>query len=257
MLTFLSFSAIASSIYVLNDILDAPKDRLHPRKKSRPIAARKINASFAFLIFYFLILIAFSLGCLVGPNILIVLLLYFAINLFYSFGLKNISIFDVMIVAIGFVFRVVVGALAINVEISHWMLLCTFFISLFVAFGKRKNEMNLMKKDDLMVHRKSAGNYSDNFISQALTISAGISIVFYSLYTIDYKTTERFGSDNLIYTTPLVVFGILRYLHLLYNKNDGGDPVSIFSKDLSIIVCFILWVVSIILIYLYPSVYLL
>ncbi len=246
---FIIMSLCASSIYIINDIADRNKDRKHPKKRYRPIASGKISVSTAVTLCALLFVVVFSAAVWLNIFFAIALAIYFIINIFYSFGLKNISIIDTMIVASGFVIRVVAGAYVINVPVSHWLLLCTFFLSLFMAFGKRKNEMDLLDKENSKLHRKAVSEYTDGFVNQILAITAGISVVFYTLYTIDSATIERFGTDNLIYTTPIVVFVVLRYFHLLYNKKEGGDPVAIFTKDIQIIFAVLAWIISILVIY--------
>ncbi len=249
LLAFFGFSLFASSVYILNDMVDSSRDRQHPKKKHRPIAAGKIKIWQALLIF----VLVFSAGTYIvstlNQNVLFACLFYFAMNLLYSFWLKHTAIIDVMIIALGFVIRVIVGAYAISVPVSHWILLCTFFISLFLAFGKRKNEMEVLEKETKAAHRKSIAEYNQGFINQMLSLTAGISVVFYALYTIDPSTIERFGSNKMIYSTPIVVFAVFRYFHMLYNKNDGGDPVTIFLEDKQFSASVVLWLLSIILIY--------
>lgn len=249
LIAFISFSLVASSIYIINDIFDADKDRHHPKKKHRPIASKKIKIWQAVVFSVFLIAVSAFLAVILNESFLLVIILYFVLNFLYSFGLKNYAIIDVMIVALGFVLRVVAGALAIGVGVSHWLLLCTFFISLFLAFGKRKIEMFELKENKKRQHRQSIYEYTNGFIDQMLALSAGISVVFYSLYTIDPTTVQRFGSDNLIYTTPIVVYAVLRYFHLLYNKKIGGDPVQIFIKDRQMIACIFVWLIFVVLVY--------
>lgn len=245
-LAFLSFSLMASSLYVMNDIFDAERDRHHLLKKNRPIASRKIKIREAVVVLIILFVLSILVALNIKTTLLSVILFYFVINIFYSLGLKNYAIIDVMIIAVGFVLRVVAGAVAIGVGASHWLLLCTFFISLFLAFGKRKIEMFELENDKKSQHRKSISEYTDGFIDQMLSLSAGIAVVFYSLYTIDPATVQRFKSDNLIYSTPIVVYAVLRYFHLLYNKKIGGDPVQIFLKDKQMLFCIVVWIIFVV-----------
>ncbi|MCX6812223.1 MAG: decaprenyl-phosphate phosphoribosyltransferase [Candidatus Berkelbacteria bacterium] len=247
---FLAFSLFASAIYVLNDIFDFRRDRFHPTKKFRPIAAKKIKVWQAFIFFALLLVAGTALATFVGVKVYYICLFYLIINLFYTFGLKHLPIVDVMIISLGYVLRVIAGALAINVSASHWLLLCTFFISLFLAFGKRKNEMLILSEEN-KAHRRSISEYTESFIDQMLALTAGISVVFYALYTIDPATVAHFQTDRLIYTTPLVVFGIFRYFHLIYNRSDGGDPVQVILGDKQLIMTFVFWLGAIALIYSY------
>lgn len=247
-LAFGVFSLFASSIYIINDIFDQKRDRLHPKKRFRPIASGKIKTWPAFLEFIIVLTAAFAVSTYLGATVFYLCIGYFIVNLFYSFGLKNLPIVDVMIIAFGFVLRVFVGAEALALNPTHWLLLCTFFVALFLAFGKRKNEMELLTVDKTG-HRKSISDYTESFINQILVLTAGVSVISYSLYTIDPQTQTNFRTDNLIYTTPLVVFGIFRYFHLLYNKREGGDPVAVFFHDIPLIIDMLLWLGSILIIY--------
>lgn len=249
-LTFLAFSLLASTVYIINDILDADRDRHHPLKKARPIASGVVTISIAKLIAGLLLVGSLSIVLLVDSKLLYILGLYLSINLGYSFGLKNIPILDVLIVAFGFVIRIFAGATAIGVTVSHWILLTTFFLSLFLAFGKRKNEMSVLDKGvGRDRHRKSIAEYTEGFIDQMLALTAGISVVFYTLYTIDPSTVERFQGDNLVYSTPIVVFGILRYFFLLYNRDQGGDPINLLTRDRQLIGSVVVWLIFVLLVY--------
>ncbi len=252
-LTFLAFCLLASAVYTINDILDADRDRHHPLKKGRPIASGAVSASIAKVTIGLLLVGSISFTLLVDYKILYILGLYLFLNLGYSFGLKNIPVLDVLIIAFGFVIRIFAGAAAIGVAVSHWILLTTFFLSLFLAFGKRKNEMSVLGKGiGRNRHRQSIAEYTEGFIDQMLALTAGISVVFYALYTIDQSTVERFRGDNLIYSTPIVVFGIFRYFFLLYNRNQGGDPINLIARDRQLIGSVIVWLIFVLLVYLGP-----
>lgn len=246
--TIAGFCLISSAIYALNDVADRESDRHHPKKKFRPVAAGLVSPAEAVGWAAVLAVAGAALLASVDVRTLMVGLLYGLMNLAYSFWLKNFAIVDVMIIALGFVMRVIAGAYAIDVPRSHWILLCTFFVMLFVAFGKRKHEMTLAK-GELSAHRRSAAEYTEGFINQMLSVTAGLTVMFYSLYTIDAQTVVRVGTERLIYTTPFVVFGIFRYFYLLYNKDDGGDPVKIFLSDRALFWCAFLWLASVTVIY--------
>lgn len=246
---FVAFSLLASTVYVINDIADAERDSHHPTKKNRPIASGAVAKSTAAIVASALFAISVWWLYSIGSYVAYIGLLYFGINILYSFGLKHVAILDVIIVAIGFLLRVIIGAVAINVPVSHWIVLCTFFLALFVAFGKRRHEMVLLGEDGKSQHRQSMREYTNGFIDQMLGLSAGVAVVFYSLYTIDTNTVLRFGSDDLIYTTPIVVFGVLRYFYLLYNRDSGGDPVQLMTRDRQLQLAVIIWLVTVWLIY--------
>ncbi len=252
LMAILAFCALSSAVYVINDIADRESDRHHPKKRLRPIAAGKISVKAALAVGVGLFALGLGVAALVGVKVLAVAVVYAVMNLAYSMWLKHVPILDVMIVALGFVIRVMAGAYAIRVPLSHWILLCTFFGALFIAFGKRKDEMGL-PADEKQKHRKSATEYTDRFIDQMLALSAGIAVVFYAFYTIDPEVVKRFGTQRLVYTTPIVVFGVLRYYYLLYNRNEGGDPVQLAVSDRPLILCLAVWIGSVVFIYLYGN----
>jgi 4-hydroxybenzoate polyprenyltransferase len=247
---FIAFCLLASVVYILNDIRDAERDRQHPIKKDRPIASGALSPTTASILAIALLGIAWYLASRVNQETVWALGSYILINFFYNFWLKGVAVIDVIVVATGFVIRVIAGAMAIQVSVSHWILLCTFFLALFLAFGKRKHEMMVLS-DDRAAHRSSLEEYTGQFIDQMLALTAGISVVFYSLYTIDIRTVNSFQTDNLIYTTPIVVFAVFRYFFLLYNKNQGGDPVQLFIKDRLLLGSIIVWLASVLLIWFY------
>ncbi len=246
-LAFIAFSAIASSVYVINDIFDRKSDQQHPEKKHRPLASGQVTVHQALGLLAACIMIGIGFSLLIGWKFLACLALYFALNLSYSAKLKHVSIIDVMIVALGFVLRVLAGAIAIEVPLSRWLILCTFFLALLLAFGKRKSEMRLIGSQ--YTRRKSIQEYTEGFIDQMISLSAGIALVLYIIFTFDPVTIKHYGSDNLVYTTPIVVFIVYRYLYLLYNKNQGSDPVHIFLRDKTTILGIIIWALAVLGIY--------
>lgn len=251
LVVFVGFSVLASAVYIMNDLVDLQSDRVHPVKSSRPIAAGRVAPGAAAGLAAILLALALVIGYYSSEKVLVVFSSYFVLNLIYTYRAKHIAIIDVMIVAFGFVLRVIAGALAIAVAPSQWILLFVFFFSLFLAFGKRKNEMTVLEGKQRTEHRRSITEYTDGFVSQMLSLTAGISLVFYALYTIDPETIARFGTDNLIYTTPIVVFGVFRYLFLLYNRQLGGDPVTLLTRDRGLLLSVALYVVSVVYILAY------
>lgn len=247
-IALLAFSLLASAIYIINDIADVERDRHHPEKKHRPIASGQVKVPAAVVISLILVIGGGYGFIYLGRTVALVGAMYVLMNLAYSSGLKHVPIVDVMIVALGFVLRVIAGALAIGVSVSHWIMLCTFFLALFVSFGKRKHEMEVLE-EGRQKHRRSMNEYTEGFMNQMLGMTATAAVITYSLYTIDSTTIQRFGSDGLIYTTPIVVFGILRYYYLLYNRGQGGEPVRLFSRDRALRLASLVWLVTILGIY--------
>lgn len=243
LIAFFAFSFVASSVYVLNDIFDADSDRKHTRKKTRPLAAGTIRIQNAQIFCTILFLLGISVALILPLSVFSIIVGYFIINILYSSWLKKISIIDVMIVATGFVLRILVGALAIAVSVSPWILLCTFFGALFVAFGKRKGEIDILKNDSHSI-RNVLSSYHPDFLNQLIGTTAAITIISYALYTIDTHTIDRLGTRDLVYTVPFVVFGIFRYFQIIYTQSRGDDPTKIFSTDRPLLITVILWAVT-------------
>lgn len=240
-LGFIAFCAISSSVYIINDLIDINKDRLHPSKQYRPIPSGKINISEA-IILSLLLLLGSVLISLVFVNLsfLWVILAYFVMNLLYSTMLKRIVILDIMIIAIGFLMRAYAGAVAIEVSASPWLFITTLMVSLFFIAGKRRSEI-LLLEDNSLQHRKVLEHYSLEMIEQILSITLATSIVTYSLYTLAPETIERFKTQSLYLTIPVVIYTMLRYNYLLHQKVKEDDPVLIILKDKHILISFIIW----------------
>lgn len=185
---------------------------------------------------------AIFMSLFLNPLITIVILLYFFNNIIYSFVIKNIVILDVFSISVGFLLRVVAGALIINVNISSWLLLCTFFVSLFLGFGKRKGEIKLLK-DKKSNHRKILNDYSNNFINILINLVLSCTVVFYSIYTVVGNNNK-----NMIYTTIFVVYGVFRHIFLMENSDLSSDPTTLLFKDKHILITMICWIISCILI---------
>lgn len=242
-LAFVGFCAVSSAIYVINDVSDATKDRQHPVKKFRPIAANQVSLPVALALFAGLISIGFATTIALPPLFLTCLTAYTLLNLTYSAKLKQLPIIDVMCIAVGFVLRVIGGGEAIAVPISHWIILCTFFVALFLALGKRKNEIATLKANS-HIHRSVLQDYTPDFLNQLLGITAAMSTMSYSLYTIDHDTISHFHTTRLIYTIPFVVYGLFRYFHIIYNRSEGGEPTRIVFSDRPIIITITAWLVT-------------
>ncbi len=244
LLAFLIFSLTSSIVYVVNDIVDAESDRQHPQKKSRPIASGKIKvsqavgaAAFLFVIVVFLMLESNSL-------FIFAVALYFLLNILYSLVLKNIVLLDIFSIAAGFMLRVLAGAFAIDVSVSSWLILTTMFISLFLAVMKRRSELNLAENLEFVATRKVLQYYSKNFADQLATVASAGVIICYALYTVAERTVTIFHTDNLIYTTPFVVFGIFRYMYLVYMNKKGENTTEVMITDPAMIVNVLLYILT-------------
>ncbi|MFH1824319.1 MAG: decaprenyl-phosphate phosphoribosyltransferase [Candidatus Firestonebacteria bacterium] len=244
MLGFIFFSITSGSVYILNDIIDYKKDKLHPQKNKRPIASNQLSREVAFVTFIIFTLIgllfSFSLGFTFG----LVVLSYLILQIIYSLLLKNVAILDIFVIAFGFVLRVVAGAELISVPISSWLLICTMFLSLFLALGKRRFELTTLDKI-ATTHRESLKEYSIILLDQMITVVTSSTVVAYALYALSPETISKFNTTNLKYSIPFVLYGIFRYLYLIYQKESGGSPEEILLTDLPLIINIILYAVTV------------
>lgn len=252
-LAFLIFSLAASFVYVINDLFDAEKDSIHSTKKNRPIASGEISKSSALIFALFLFALLMPLFILANNLVFVVIILaYILINYFYSKVLKEVVIVDIFCIAIGFMLRIISGAVIISVEISNWLILTTLFLSLFLAVMKRRAEVASI--ENFALQRKVLQDYSLNFIDQISAISAGGVIISYALYTVSDRTEIMFGSKYFFVTTLFVVFGTFRYMFLVFNKKVGENIVDALSKDKPMIVNLILYVITALII-IYNNIY--
>jgi len=240
---FIAFSFTASSIYILNDYRDREDDRKHPVKCKRPLAAGTVSPTAALTLFGILFIAGMSLGWFLGLEFLVVLGLYFLLNLFYSLGLKNISILDLFILASGFVLRIKAGSIVSNVPLSEWIQIMVFLLSLFMAIGKRRDDL-LLKLSSGADMRKSVKSYNLEFLNTMLAVVSAIIIVAYLMYTMAQMTQARLHTYRLYYTAVFVMAGLLRYLQIIYVTADAGSPTKILYKDRFIQVTLLLWFAS-------------
>jgi len=240
---FVAFCLTSSMIYIINDIIDADADRAHPRKKNRPIAAGKISPKQGILITVIFGIAVIILIYNTDINFILLLSLFFFINVLYSLKLKHVVLLDIFSIAAGFLIRVLAGAIIIQVAISSWLILTTMFISLFLAVMKRHSELEIVEKGSTTETRKVLAFYSLNFADQLATIAAAGVIICYALYTVSERTISVFRTENLIYTTPFVVYGIFRYMFLVYMNKQGENTTHILISDLQMIVTVVLYVV--------------
>jgi len=234
LIAFGLFSAMASSVYILNDILDVERDRLHPSKKDRPIASGRLPIPLAAVLGILLGAGALTLAFIHMPALATILAIYASVNIAYSLGLKHVVILDIFAIAVGFVLRVFGGAVAIEVEASRWLLTCTIFISLFLAACKRRGEITLV--GDSNATRAVLRSYSIGYVDQIINLSAAGTVMTYALYTLDPVTIAKLHTHDLIFTLPFVIYGVLRYMHIVQHKGQGGSPTEALLKDRMILV---------------------
>jgi decaprenyl-phosphate phosphoribosyltransferase len=240
---FVCFSLVASSIYIINDYRDIDEDRKHPLKKMRPMASGRVKTVTGLMIAVLFLITGFSGAWFIGDKFLFVLGIYFIINLFYSFGFKNISILDIIIIAIGFVLRVKAGAVIAKVGLSEWLTIMVFLLALFMAIGKRRDDV-LLKLSSGADMRKAVKGYNLEFINTALSLTSAVIIVAYFMYTTSPEIESRLHTYRLYYTCLFVLAGIFRYMQLIYIQQDSQSPTKILYKDRFIQVTILLWIIS-------------
>ena len=240
---FVVFCLLSSCGYIINDILDYKEDRAHPVKSKRPIAAGKISRGQAAVVGALLLVLSLCSAYLLGAKFSYVCLIYLTVIVLYSTAIKNIVILDVLFVALGYVLRAIAGATVIAVEISSWLLLCTLLIALFLAISKRRTEIVLLG-EGATKHRRILSQYSLGLLNQMIAVVTAACIVAYCLYTLAPETVVKFGTRNLIFTVPFVIYGIFRYLYITYQKVEADIPEKVLISDLPLQVCLVLWILT-------------
>jgi 4-hydroxybenzoate polyprenyltransferase len=252
-LGFICFCMLSGAVYLANDLRDLESDRLHPAKRKRPLASGELPVSWAWTALTVIVAAAGALAWFLGPTFSITAIAYLVSNLLYTWELKRVVLLDVISIAMGFVLRAIAGVELIrpiepHVEISPWLLVCTFFLALFLGFGKRRQE--------IVVHQERAGEqravlkqYSVELLDMLNTLCAGTTLVAYAIYTIWPATVAKVGSEGLLYTVPFVAYGVFRYLWVVQVRVQGEDPSSVLLKDRPLLLNVILWalVVSLVL----------
>jgi len=265
---FIAFSMFASGTYIFNDLIDAPKDRLHPIKKNRPIASGKLPKSTAvfLLITIYFFSIAWSLSS-IGTYFALTGLIYILLQVGYSLYFRNVIILDALIVSSGFILRVFAGGFAVNVSISSWLILTTIGLSLLMAFGKRRSEKTILEKHAVeQKTRKTLQHYPDSLLDSMISMSASFCILSYSLFT--FQTSPAVDTESfsvllpsilkdpkwMMLTIPVVIYGVSRYLYLIYEKKEGESPERILLSDKPILAAVILWAIMVFtIVYLLPN----
>jgi 4-hydroxybenzoate polyprenyltransferase len=230
---------------MVNDLLDLEGDRRHPVKRLRPLPSGQLSTSMAKAGVVVLAGAGIGGAFAVGARFAAVAAVYFLSMLAYSLVLKHIVVVDVLAVAMGFVLRALAGAVAIGVVFSHWLLICTLLFALFLALAKRRQELTLLAAG-AAEHRKILGEYSPYLLDQMIAVVTASTVVSYALYTLAPETIARFGTDRLVWTLPFVLYGILRYLYLVHQKEDGGDPTKVLLNDRPILVTVALWAATVV-----------
>lgn len=243
---FAAFCLLASSVYVLNDLNDVARDRVHPKKRFRPIASGALSMGAARVLMVLLLAGAFALAWPLGRAFVLTAGIYYFLNLNYSLWLKNVPLVDIMMIALGFVLRAVAGveALQVDEEISPWLLVCTFFLALFLGVCKRRAEVTLLA-DQAGDHRQTLAEYPPELVDQMVPVVTAATVIAYTIYTVSPSTVSKFGTERLVYTVPFVVYGVFRYLYLVYRRGRGGSPSEVLLTDVPTWVNVLLWFVAV------------
>ncbi len=247
-LATLGFGLVASAIYLINDSVDRRKDMLHPEKCKRPIASGRLSVRVAVTTALILVSIALTISWIFAPWLALVYTVYFAKQLGYSFGLKNVAILDCILIALGFVLRALAGVAVLYdsgevISLSPWLVICTFFLACLLAFAKRRHELISMGSE-ASKHRKNLKEYTAPLLDQVIGISASASILGYSIYTVSDRTAELV-SPYLWVTIPFVAYGVFRYLFIVYSLEMGGSPDKVLVKDKPLQLNILLWVAAV------------
>ncbi|MES1982986.1 MAG: decaprenyl-phosphate phosphoribosyltransferase [Pseudomonadota bacterium] len=241
-----AFCLVSSAIYIFNDIVDREQDRLHPKKRLRPLAAGQISVRAAGVSALALSLLGFGLAAYASSTVLFILLGYALMNVAYTLRLKHVVILDIFIIATGFMLRILAGTLGVGIPPSQWLLLCGLMVTLFLGFTKRRAEINALTSDKA-AHRSVLEHYSPVLLDKMIGITAAGLIMSYSLYTMNPDTIRIHGTANLIYTVPFVMYGVFRYIYLLHHQSRGGDPSHDLVRDRHLLVAVGAWLITTVL----------
>jgi 4-hydroxybenzoate polyprenyltransferase len=244
---FLVFCALSATVYLVNDVLDRKQDQRHPIKAHRPIASGALSPAFAMAAAAILGITAMIVALGLGWRFFQVAAAYLVLLNAYSAFLKHTVILDVLTIAAGFTLRAAGGAAAIMVPISHWLLVCTTLLALFIALSKRRHELTLLT-ETAIDHRPILGDYTPYLLDQMISVVTASTLIAYAFYTISAETTSKFGTDLLSLTIPFPLYGIFRYLYLVHRRDKGGSPAELVVNDRPLLACVGLWALSVILI---------
>jgi 4-hydroxybenzoate polyprenyltransferase len=241
---FVIFCALSGVVYLINDIADRDSDRRHPLKAQRPIASGALAVSTAVSAAIVIGAAALAGAAALGTPFLLVAISYLALQALYSGPLKHVVIIDVLTLSIGFVLRAVAGAVAVNVQFSHWLLVCTILLALFVALAKRRHELVLLA-GDASSHRPILGEYSPYLLDQMIAMVTASTLIAYIVYTVSPETQQKFGTEWLGLTIPFPLYGIFRYLYLVHRREGGGSPADLLLTDRPLLICVALWALAV------------
>ena len=243
--TFAIFCALSGAVYLFNDVADREADQNHPLKRERPIASGRLSATTALLVGLVLGVAGVQAAFLIGTELGLIAGTYLALLLIYSAALKHVVIVDVLVIAAGFVLRAIAGAVAVNVPIGHWLLVCTTLLALFLALSKRRHELTLLA-EGATDHRRILEEYTPYLLDQMIGVVTSSTLIAYTVYATSADTAARLGTAKLGLTIPFVLYGIFRYLYLVHQKRGGGSPAAMLLTDRPLLACVALWAASVI-----------
>jgi 4-hydroxybenzoate polyprenyltransferase len=243
-IAFFIFCFLSGSVYILNDLVDLKLDGHHPIKSQRPFASHQLRIAYGVMTLAVLIPLLLIGSYLLTPAFFCAALLYLLLQAAYSFCLKDHVILDVFATAFGFILRVVAGALVIHVDVSPWLMICTILLALFIGLGKRRHELVTLGKQ-AKTHRKVLVEYTPYLLDQMISVVTAATIVSYIFYTLSEETIAKFGTQNLLYTNPFVLYGIFRYLYLIHKKERGGSPEDLVLQDKPLLISILLWILTV------------
>jgi 4-hydroxybenzoate polyprenyltransferase len=242
-LVFAAFCLSASGVYVFNDLRDREADRVHPRKRGRPIASGAVSPALAAAYSLALLVAGVGLAAAVSPQAGGILAAYVLLNAAYTLGLKHVAILDVFIIAAGFMLRILAGTLGVGIPPSQWLLVCGLMITVFLGFAKRRAEL-LALAEAGGSHRPVLDDYTPAGLDNMIAVSAAGVIVSYSLYTVSPDTVRIHGTDDLLFTLPFVLYGMFRYIHRLHRNGGGGDPAADLLQDPHLAAAVLAWLAT-------------
>ncbi len=247
LIAFALFCGLSGTVYLVNDVVDVERDRLHPQKRLRPVASGALSLRTASVFAAVLGVACLGSSFWLGPAFALSALAYLLLNIAYSFKLKEIVIVDAIALSLGFVVRAVAGAVVIGVVFSAWLLICTILLALFLTFCKRRHELTSLTQT-ASEHRKSLEEYSPYLLDQMIAVVTASCLMAYASYTTAPETIEKFRTDRLPWTIPFVLYGIFRYLYLVHRRELGGSPTDILLTDVPLILDVVLWALAILVI---------
>lgn len=239
-LALVAFCFASSTVYLINDLRDREEDRKHPLKRLRPLAAGTLSVPVAVAALVVLAGAAAAISVWLGTGFALILGAYLLLNVLYTLWLKHMVILDVMSIAMGFVLRVEAGGMAAEVGVSRWLFLCTTFLALFLAFSKRRHEITLLA-GAAAGQRRVLDQYSPAFLDQMINVVTASSVVSYALYAVAPETVEKYNTDALVYTIPMVLYGIFRYLYLMYQSPGERNPTEAILRDPPFLINILVW----------------